>query len=96
MHNFGTVEFKVKDTPNVSFEPLKWEDTPVYCTLVLGLGSVGDNYTAVEDIVGATAKALAEAHQTEIRWNWGSSTQGHYVAPKGYVNLSTSKIVEIK
>ena len=95
MLSFGAIEFKVRDNPNPAFSAEKWEDTAVHSTLVFGLGSTCENYDGMEEIANATAKALAIYTNTEVRWNWKSQLQGHYVAPEGFVNLSTSKIEEV-
>lgn len=66
------IEFKI-------YQGDRWEDTPVFMTVdervMYPTSSQGW-------LAHTIAKWLAEEAETEVRWNWGGSPQGHYVGTR--------------
>jgi hypothetical protein len=64
-----TVEFKIR-VPEVD----RWEDTPVYLSKTLSGTS-----TEITEEAKEIAEGIAFSQHSEVRWNYGGNTQGHYV-----------------
>ncbi|MBT7072956.1 MAG: hypothetical protein HN855_07650 [Anaerolineae bacterium] len=64
-----TVEFKIR-VPQAD----RWEDTPVYRSKTLS-GTKEEIAQEAQEI----AEGIAFSQSSDVRWNYESNTQGHYV-----------------
>jgi hypothetical protein len=69
--------------PNKSFDKLRtkpWKDTPVFITCQEAVFSydVSEQFT----LAMLVAQKIADLFNSEVRWNWQGSPQGHYVSPQ--------------
>ena len=65
MTEIKTVVFKIYT------DGLSWEDTPIHQT-----HRVFENDL---DLIHQYASTISTIRETEVRWNWEGSEQGHYV-----------------
>jgi hypothetical protein len=65
MTDLGNVQFKLKP-----IDDSLWEETEIYCTIPAG----GLYWMEIDEI----AMLFSELFDSECRWNYEDSTQGHY------------------